>query len=211
MRKFVLDVTRFDFCSEGTARKAVVGTDIFDAALPYGRGFLEHANGNSQPLAPAQTGLLTTTRIQTPKGPLAISDLRVGTLVCDTAGRTAQVRGILNSPQTRQSLRLRAPYFGLDQDLIVGNNHLVTLASEAAEYLFGEEIVTLPVWALRDNRRVLHHELGPKDKLVQVQLDLDTTLSVGRCAVSALPKAHAPVGRVLNEDESRSFAAAYHA
>lgn len=167
------------------------------------------ANSNAQPPARADTGLHPQTRIRTPYGAAAIGDLKVGATVVNPDGDTAIIRDILTAPTTRRALRLRAPYFGLDQDLIVGINHRLTMTSDTAEYLFGVETVSLPVWALRDDRRVMHHELATKDSLHELQLDRAADLAIGNCSVGSFPKHNAPIARELNDQEARCFAAEY--
>lgn len=190
------------------SRDSVVGAN-FGAGLIGQPTGPDIANDNLQPLAKLDTGMLAQTRIQTPNGPTAIFDLKIGAAILDPFGKQATIRSILIAPTTRKALRLRAPYFGLDQDLIVGTNHLVTMTSDAAEYLFGEETVSVPAWALRDNRRVLHHELSSQDRLRQLQLDRPTDITIGKCAVGSYEKLATPVAKILNDSEARSFAAEY--
>ena len=164
------------------------------------------SNINDLPEAPANTGMMADTRIATPNGPRRIDELSAGDLVLDAQGREAKVRHVLTTDAPRNSFLMRAPYFGLDQDLVVAPEQKIVVTSDIAEYLFGEETVIMPVWALSDGRKVGHFETRSSDRMYQLQLDTPEPLAIGRCAVSALYKNGATEGRVLSDQEARCFA-----
>lgn len=165
----------------------------------------DFANSNLVRTAPCETGILGNTRINTPTGSKPLSDLDTGHVVLDANGNEATVRHLLAAPSTRNALCMRAPYFGLDQDLIIGSDHRVMITSELAEYMFGEETILLPAWALKDDLKVRHVELASSDNLFQLQLDTQQPILVGNCPVDSLRKAKHSVGRILSDDEARSF------
>jgi len=167
------------------------------------------SNINDIPQAPANTGLLAGTRVATPNGPRRMDELVAGDVVLDAEGHTAQVRHVLTTKAPRNSFLMRAPYFGLDQDMVVAPDQKIVFTSDIAEYLFGEETVIVPVWALNDGCKVGHYETVKSDLMYQLQLDTAAPVAVGRCAVSALHKDGATEGRVLTQEEARCFATEY--
>ncbi|EPX77442.1 Hint domain-containing protein [Litoreibacter arenae] len=164
------------------------------------------ANIDDLPEAPANTGMMADTRVATPNGPRRIDELSAGDHVLDAEGRTATVRHVLTTDAPRNAFMLRAPYFGLDHDIVAAPDQRIVVTSDIAEYLFGEETVIMPVWALSDGRRVGHYETRKSDRMYQLQLDTPAPLAIGRCAVSALYKDGATQGRVLSDEEARCFA-----
>ncbi len=173
----------------------------------YGAPGLDHANTNDMPQARPETGLLGSTRVATPTGQVAIQDLRPGDLVLDPSGAKVTVRHILKTPTAKTAICIRAPYYGLNQDLVAGPDHHIAVTSDIAEYLFGAETVLVPVWALKDNRKAQHWEMAPNTNLYQVQLDKAAALSIGKCAVETMPKSGQSIGKVLSQEEARCFAA----
>ncbi|WP_298295390.1 Hint domain-containing protein [uncultured Litoreibacter sp.] len=164
-------------------------------------------NINAAPQACAETGLLGTTRVATPDGPVELQELVPGDLVLDGNNVAVAVKHILKTPMTKTAICIRAPYFGLDQDLVIGADHRVAITSDTAEYLFGAETVLVPAWAIKDGRKAQHWELAPKAQLYQIQLETAATLKVGKCALESMPKSGQTVGKVLSVEEARCFAA----
>ncbi|MEP3347093.1 MAG: Hint domain-containing protein [Litoreibacter sp.] len=168
------------------------------------------SNVNDLPEAPANTGMMAETRVGTPDGPRRIDELHAGDVVFDAQGGEARVKNVLTTDAPRNSYILRAPYFGLNQDVVLAPEQKIVITTDIAEYLFGEETVIVPVWALNDGRKVGHFETRSSDRMYQLQLDTPEALSVGRCAISALHKDGATEGRVLSNEEARCFATEYH-
>lgn len=190
-----------DFAIETRTR---VNGRRFDAAAP-----VDAANSAAVPAARAQTGLASNTRIATPNGQRSLGELASGDLVHDAHGNTAMVQHILRSPVVRSAIRMRAPYFGLNQDVVIGAQHRIAITSEAAEYLFGVETILVPAWALKDGIRAQQWDLGKGCALYQVQLDRASPLQVGGCAIGSLPKAGQAIGKMLSDAEARCFATEY--
>ncbi|PTX58038.1 Hint domain-containing protein [Litoreibacter ponti] len=187
--------------SQTVALQANNGRDSADNAfLP------SHANINQLPSAVDGTGLMAATRIATPFGPRRVDELSAGDLVLNADGQEARVCHVLTAPAPRDAYMVRAPYYGLDQDAFVGPNQQIVVTSDIAEYLFGEETVMVPVWALSDSRKVLHAETRSTDLLYQVQLDSAAPIKIGNCAMAALHKDGVTKGRALTTDEARCFA-----
>lgn len=164
-----------------------------------------HSNTNDLPEAVQGAGLLGDTRIATPNGPCRIDEMSTGDLVIDADGTTVTIKHVLTAPAPRGAFFLRAPYFGLDHDVVMGPNQHIVITSDVADYLFGEETVMVPVWALCDARKVQHFETRSSDKLYQLQLDNAAPVKLGKCAIAALHKHGATQGRVLSDEEARCF------
>jgi hypothetical protein len=180
-------------------RRAANGID--NVALP----FENFANSNELPLAPIDTGLLGSSRINTPRGPVALADIAPGQEVLSRTGNVASVKHVLPVETSSTALRVRAPYFGANQDLIIGTNHHLEITSEIAEYMFGEATIRVPAWVFKDNSKVLHHELLRDDRMYQLQLDNEEGFVLGDCAVAPLLTA-LKTTKCLNDAEARAFA-----
>lgn len=168
------------------------------------------ANVDASPDAEADIGLLGPTRVTTPNGPVRIDELKTGQLVIDHLGNTTKVRSVSISAPTKHAVILRAPYFGLDHDLTLGNNHRILMQSEMAEALFGEESVLMPAWALKDGKRVKFTELTKRERLYEVKLESGNALRVGNCAVASKPRIGAsPIALPLSDSEARCFSTSY--
>ena len=164
------------------------------------------ANANELPVLGEGTGLLGATRVNTPTGPVQIEELTVGQTILTAHDQQARLTHILPVARPNKTLRIRAPYFGANQDIIIAEEHYVEFTSEIAEYMFGEACVFVPAWALKDNSRVLHHELGQSDTMYQLQLDGQDTLGIGNCSIAAYhPGTKADGKKYLSDAEARSF------
>jgi hypothetical protein len=97
--------------------------------------------------------------VMTPKGTKALRDIRPGQMVVTQDGSLAQVRwtGAVDLPARGryQPLRLRAPYFGAQRDILIAPDQHLQIAGSEVEYLFGEESVLAAARDLRDNTSVL--------------------------------------------------------
>lgn len=193
---------------EFATSSAKAGLSQVNGAIGIATRFgLSHDNRNDLPQARPETGILGSTRVATPTGLVAVQDLKAGDSVLDPAGNEVTVRHILKTPTARTAICIRAPYFGLDQDLVAGPDHRIAITSDTAEYLFGTETVLVPVWALKDGRKARHWEMTPRSHLYQVQLDHAAALSIGKCAVESMPKSGHAIGKILSHQEARCFAA----
>lgn len=173
----------------------------------YGVGL---ANVDAPPEAQPDMGVLGTTRVATPDGSCRVDELQVGDLVEDYQGTPTKVASVTIAAPTTNAILLRAPYFGLDQDLIIGQNHRLVMSNEAAEALFGEETVLMPVWALKDGKRAKFVELSRRERLYEVKLDNNNAMRVGACAVASKERLGAtPIAQPLSDAEARGFSTVY--
>lgn len=165
------------------------------------------SNQNNLPVAQAETGLVGQTRLTTPNGPVTIEALKPGDKVMTANGNYATLRHILQTPVSKTAICIRAPYYGLNQDLLVGADHRMAVTSDVAEYLFGVETVLVPIWAIKDGLKALKWDLPPQTYFYQLQLDVAAALKIGKCAVESMPKSGQALGKMLTDDEARCFAA----
>jgi len=132
-------------------------------------------------------GLESGTQVLTPDGPAAVETLRRGSKVITTEGEVMPLRWIDTRPHLclgrLAPIRLRAPYFGLEQDICVTAQTRILRTGPAVEYLCGTDAVLVEARDLvaksgarpdrRQPVRVFHH----------LMLDDHTCLKVDRCAV----------------------------
>ncbi len=154
-----------------------------DAAMPIrlvdltalcagGAGVLRHPavlwfgamQGAARPVPMGWLGVATP--ISTPRGPVAAGALRPGDRVITRDTGAVALVGITRvqvpSRGSMAAIRLRAPYFGHDDDMLVSPDQPICISGEEAEYLFGvEEVLVLArhladgQMAVADNRRAV--------------------------------------------------------
>jgi len=153
-------------------------TDERHCAVTSGTAFVAIAD-NVMPIGILPT-LGADTLISTPKGPVAISDLRTGQMVLTAHGDTAQVRwcgsAVLPARGRFAPLTLRAPYHGLREDMIVAPDQRLQATGTEVEYLFGTECVALRAGHVNDEMAVRPAVHGFTYRYWQVLLDCATPL-----------------------------------
>ncbi|MFT5065185.1 MAG: hypothetical protein ACJAXK_001459 [Yoonia sp.] len=115
------------------------------------------------------------TMIDTPKGAVAVSNLRAGQMVITALGDTAQVRwcgsALLPARGRFAPLTLRAPFHGLRQDMTVAPNQRLQAAGSEVEYLFGTDTVAMRAGHMVDGQSVRPAACGLTYRYWQVLLD----------------------------------------
>ena len=100
-----------------------------------------------EPVGPMPS-LSENTPIATPQGYQPLASLQRGDLVLTGDGATVPVLHALKREMptvgTFQPIRLRAPYFGLLQDIDVASSQRLVLSGSEVEYLFGQQSVLVP-------------------------------------------------------------------
>ena len=138
------------------------------------------------PETPLQ-GLERTTLIATPTGPVAVGDLRPGMQVLTSTGTEQTVRWVGTADHLARGraapIRLRAPYFGLTQDITVTRNQRLLLTGCEVDYLFGEERVLARVEDIRRANAAQIYLEHPTITICHVLLDDHDCLMAGRCAL----------------------------
>ncbi|HHS94164.1 MAG TPA: hypothetical protein ENK63_02325 [Rhodobacterales bacterium] len=182
-------------------------------------------------------GLVSGTKIETPDGPRGVEKLRLGELVTTATAGDLPVRWIgkrtVPSLGAFRPVKLRAPYFGLEDDVIAAPDQRMRLDIADVEYQFGTEEILLPAGHLADGKRAQY--LGRPRLVTYYQILLDVhdcllhegiwseSLFVGTLArhpalakstvLRGMPETAIPLhrdfaNRRLNEYEARSIAAA---
>ncbi|MFU1477494.1 Hint domain-containing protein [Roseovarius sp. C7] len=116
------------------------------------------------PLGP-MPGICASVPIETPEGPRPVSQLRRGDKVITACGKAAPVlhavRLTVPARAAFRPIRLRAPYYGLSQDIHLAPQERLILSGSDVEYLFGSESVLLPARHLVDQTSAFHADCGP--------------------------------------------------
>lgn len=128
--------------------------------------------------------------VQTVCGPQMIRDIDVEDLVLTLDAGPQPVRGILRCEVPAlgrfRPLRLRRPYYGLTQDVLVAADQKILLDGDMIEYLFGEEEVLASAGELADGASV-HPE--PRLKTIryfQLLFDTHSLVEVAGAAMASL-------------------------
>ncbi|MEO9576069.1 MAG: Hint domain-containing protein [Tateyamaria sp.] len=159
------------------------------------------------PIGPMPT-LHPATPIATPGGYKEAGRLQRGdTVITDTGA----IVPVLNAVRTRvpargsfAPVRLRAPYFGLTQDIIVAPEQRLVLRGSEVEYMFGQEAVLVPARHVVNGYAATWATSGALVDYVQVVLPGHEVLFAAGCAVESLY-----IGRI-RRDESRLAASVLH-
>lgn len=129
--------------------------------------------------------------IDTPSGSMPIEDLLRGDLVTTLDHGPQPVRWICaRSVPTRglfQPLRLRAPYFGLTQDVLVAPEQRLMFESPEIEYMFGVESVLVEARHLANNINVIREPTSTDSiRLYQLLFDSHEVITVAGCPMESL-------------------------
>jgi len=182
------------------------------------------------------TGIAGETTIETVEGPVPIDKLRLGDEVLTAGSGYQPVRWIAQRTVPAlggfRPVRIRAPFFGLESDVVAAPDHRVRLELAEAEYMLGDDEVLIPAATLVNGR---HAQRDARHRLVtyyQVLLDVHDCLlhdglwaeslyvgtisrhpTLARSTVlSGMPQSAIPVHRtgspkLLSPFETRSLAA----
>ena len=147
-----------------------------------GDGILFAALSDSvEPIGPwARMG--RSTKIETPKGPVRVSDIKPGDLVLNADDEVAQVRWVgwqvLPARGQFRPLAVRAPFFGATEDVVTAPTQLIELAGSKVEYLVGHERVFAQVGHIVDGRGILQCAAQPLVLYYDLMLDTQSVLNV---------------------------------
>ncbi|MGB3245117.1 MAG: Hint domain-containing protein [Sulfitobacter sp.] len=132
-----------------------------------------------EPVGPMPT-LMPQTPIETPWGYKDAADLQRGdTVTTHSSGVVPVVHRISRTVPARgsfQPLRIRAPYFGLQQDIIVSPEQRLLIDGPEVEYLFGQEAVLVPARHLVNGFTAFAEPCGPIVSYTQLLLPKHETL-----------------------------------
>ena len=141
-----------------------------------------------EPIGPMPT-LLPSTPVATPRGYKPVQDLRRGdTVLTRDDGVVPVLQRVQRSVPARGSfrpIRMRAPYFGLQQDIIVAPDQRLIIDGPEVEYLFGQEAVLVPARHRVNGFAALFEPCGPVIRYTQLLLPRhETLLAAGTSAES---------------------------
>lgn len=141
-----------------------------------------------EPIGPMPT-LLPDTPLVTPWGYKPMAQLRRGdTVVTRSDGVVPVLHHVSRRVPARGSfrpIRMRAPYFGLQEDIIVAPDQRIILDGPEVEYLFGQESVLVPARHLVNGSAALQEPCGPLITYDQLLLPRhETLLAAGTSAES---------------------------
>lgn len=142
-----------------------------------------------EPIGPAPT-LHPETPLATPWGYRPVSQLRRGDTVLTQGGDVVPVLHRVNRTVPARGsfrpLRLRAPYFGLQQDVVVAPDQRLRIDGPEVEYLFNEEAVLVPARHLVNGFAALEEPVGPVTTYTQLVLPGHDTVLAGGTALESL-------------------------
>lgn len=141
-----------------------------------------------EPLGPMPT-LLPSTPLETPWGYKPVSQLTRGdTVTTQESGVVPVLQRVSRTVPARGSyapVRLRAPYYGLQQDIIVAPDQRLVIDGPEVEYLFNKEAVLVPARHLVNGFAALQENCGPTITYSQLVLPAhETMLAAGTPAES---------------------------
>lgn len=156
--------------------------------LHDGVGFVAIADAPC-PLGPIP-GLSGSAAVDTPRGPIALRDIKAGDYVNAQGCRPVQVlwAGQASVPTLGRfaPILLRRPYMRLWDDLIAAQDQRACLSGSEVEYLFGEERVTTAIRHLESRNCAAH--LKPKPAVItyhQILLKTHEIITVNGAAVES--------------------------
>ena len=142
-----------------------------------------------EPIGPTPT-LLPATPLATPWGYKAANTLKRGdTVLTRDEGVVPVLQRVARTVPARGSfrpIRMRAPYFGLQQDIIVAPDQRLSIDGPEVEYLFGQEAVLVPARHLVNGFAALHEPCGPMITYSQLLLPRHETLLAAGTSVESL-------------------------
>lgn len=143
-----------------------------------------------EPVGPMPS-LAAHTPIATPQGYRALSTLQRGDLVLTGDGTTVPVLHVVRrsvpAAGSFQPIRLRAPYFGLLQDIDVAPSQRLVLSGSEVEYLFGQQSVLVPARHLLATHTAFQPKIDkPTTRYMQVLLPDHAALLAAGAVVESL-------------------------
>lgn len=170
---------------------------IIDALLAQKSSASVHANvmfmGVSEQVEPVgfAPSIAKQSLVETPGGLMPIEDLLCGDLVTTVDNGPQPIRWICERTVPTsglfQPLRLRAPFFGLKQDLLVAPEQRLVFENTEIEYLFGVESVLVEARHLGKNANVFREtNCNESISLFQLLFDHHEIIFVSGCQMESL-------------------------
>lgn len=173
--------------------------DIQELALNTTRRSLDRdvvylaVSSKVEPIGP-MPGLTAGTLLRTPQGFRNVWDFRRGDVVVTASGENVPVLHTVRRAVPALGgfcpVRLRAPYFGLLQDIVVAPHQRLAISGSRVEYMFGVETVLVPACHLVNGRaavretgqKVIHYcqLLLPEHDCIDAAGTMTESLNIGR-------------------------------
>lgn len=142
-----------------------------------------------EPVGP-QTTLSLHAPVLTVDGYRPAGKLRAGDVVRSMDGRLVPVLGAVRRTVPAQGsfapVMLRAPYFGLREDVLVAPDQRLVIGGSEVEYLFGQEYVLVPARHLVNGTAAVRANSGPTVTWTQVILPNHEALVVAGTPMESL-------------------------
>lgn len=142
-----------------------------------------------EPIGPAAT-LSAPSPVETPRGWRRLGDLKCGDLICTRdAGIVPvleRVSRVVPGLGSFQPVRLRAPYFGLRQDIVVAPDQRMVISGSEVEYMFGQEAVLVSARHLVNGTAARWEEAPRLIRYTQLLLPGHEALIVAGTALESL-------------------------
>lgn len=142
-----------------------------------------------EPIGP-MPAICPTAPVQTPHGPVPAGDLKRGDLVMTLQGEAVPVlqtlRRTVPARGSFEPVRLRAPYFGLQCDIVVTPEARLVVGGSQVEYLFNADNVLVPVKHLTAGSSARIEEGHRLVSYVQLLLPDHEAILVGGTALESL-------------------------
>ncbi len=142
-----------------------------------------------EPIGPMPT-LFETVPLQTGRGFAGAGQFRRGDLVQTMESGLVPVLGtvsrVVPAKGSFEPVRLRAPYFGLQQDIIVAPDQRMVIGGPEVEYMFGHEAVLVPARHLVNGVSAISGAPTPTVTYHQLILPAHESMVAAGCPVESL-------------------------
>lgn len=175
--------------------RPLMTTDLRDLMLAHPGRILSNevrfgaVSDHILPVGPMPS-LHPSTPIATPSGYRAAESLKRGDTVLTDVGDIAPVlHTVRHSVPARGSfapVRVRAPYFGLQRDIVVAPEQRLVISGSDVEYIFGQEAVLVPARHLVNGHAAIWSDAASTADYVQVILPRHEALVAAGCALESL-------------------------
>ena len=153
-----------------------------------------------EPVGPMPT-LSPDTPVATPQGYRAAGTLRRGDTVLTREGAVVPVlqrlERVVPTCGSFRPIRLRAPYFGLQQDIVVAPDQCLLIDGPEVEYLFGREAVLVPARHLLNGFNAVEEAGRATQRYCQLLLPNHETL-----ILAGMPAESLYIGRLRRQRDT---------
>jgi len=185
-REDLFEVTNYEQGQVQTLRSGLACAAPLADALPRVPGFLSvaHVAAIASGVVPGMDlpGIEGRALVATPEGPRPVDALRAGDAVLDHTGQPQSLRWIEARPRLclgrTAPICLRAPFFGLNRDLVVTPQTRLLQRGPMVDYLCGTEAVLANAADLATGRAVVRDRTQPMRVFHHMMLDDPTCIMV---------------------------------